>query len=673
MLLFEIIIKNIFILNLVLFIVYFTGSLINKFILNNKSVLKTNLSIVFSRLIVGLFFYVFIFSLIKAEGETSNILIIPILLSIFYLIKKYKYAEYNTINIINKNLFFIFIGSVIFILLHSYLFLKNEKFPFVLPYYDLVIYSDISNCLSIFGIENRALWANVFFQETNKIIYYHFFELWVNAVIIFFFKTLALPTYLFITIPCFYTILFIGILSLWEFYGKLNVYKVILSFCFMFFEGLYLLFYDNFSFLDFIQERTYTHSILFSVQGTKLILPTIVLIMGIISLQNKKENLFYLLLLILPILFLSMFAPIIGTFLIIIAYKLVFNIKNKKYWYLAISISLYILIFVLFPIISNINIPSNTEISLKEKLVENWNFIYYRLLNYQYFKNIFRAIIMHPLPYIVLYGPTFILFAGIYKNNKNNFEFNVVEMLKLFLSFFIVAIISSSIVCYMVDSVQIITNIMDVVLFSVFVVFSIAFFSNFKKSNKNNIIYNYVIAFSIISILLFNIFTKFIITPTYNYLGYNNYNNYNNNYFYNINNYTLKNGKSSLAYFEYNDIIDYKSEMKRKILNNNDFYLYMKNIEYTVDLSLVYINCKNEGWHIKPWLDKILDNAIFNLYLKNNNLTNIKEAQIKYILENKIRYLILSKNINIPSELKNYIDIIFIDEYSGDKFIGLKF
>lgn len=191
---------------LVITIFYFVGQLLR------GNTLKLSL---FNKLIVGSIFFTTIYALI-ISGFTSYLIIIPVLVIYNIIINRKSYnlrikdLYYNLRGIpLRKELFSITLPlySISFLIFTGRYMPEIDGYLYAHP--DFSFYAAISEILNQTGIESRLF--DPALNGTKHFVFYHYFELWLNAAISRFTGFTSLFTIIFILIPVLVTVLLVGV------------------------------------------------------------------------------------------------------------------------------------------------------------------------------------------------------------------------------------------------------------------------------------------------------------------------------------------------------------------------------------------------------------------------------------------------------------------------------
>jgi hypothetical protein len=135
-------------------------------------------------------------------------------------------------------------------------FVKGGDFPFALPPgtalapNDVHIYALRSNYLALTGQENYFGNYNIFDPHFHGARPYHYLELWLNSGLTQWTGGKGILNLRLVTGPLFQILSLLGILALWEYFGKVRWYHVLLSLAGLWVAGFYL-FYAPFGFPSF--------------------------------------------------------------------------------------------------------------------------------------------------------------------------------------------------------------------------------------------------------------------------------------------------------------------------------------------------------------------------------------------------------------------------------------
>jgi hypothetical protein len=262
--------------------IYIIGFICNIFlskITNINLVAGSIIRSAFFNLFTGVVVTVFIFSVFITKGHTIHILLpIPFLIALYIhrtpkiYISNIKYA----LNI--KALLLIYISALPFFLYESYFLIKGGSFSFNIPDIDYNSYGLFSEAIYFSGVENKFINLNFTFPQLfNGTVPYHYFELYLNAIISHGLSLPSLSVLLLITYPLLNTIVFWGLLLLAkQLEIQLSPFYTVLLGLLMLLGGIYFSFYNHVNILGYpagpmavsplsLYGKKYTTILLFSI------------------------------------------------------------------------------------------------------------------------------------------------------------------------------------------------------------------------------------------------------------------------------------------------------------------------------------------------------------------------------------------------------------------------
>jgi hypothetical protein len=466
-----------------LFMIYLTGKIILSFF--SVNVLGTfKLFLIY---ITGLTSVFLIYSVIKTNFLTVNIGFLPILFYIIYLkrdtITLPKLNYFNIKNDISLTLL-IFIPIYLF---QSYFFFDFMNGTFKPLHTDHYLYADFSNSLKLFGIESKFTDLNFYFANSNKLVPYHYPELWLTAFFSIFLKTPTVNAYFLIIIPVCVSIFSIGIFSLLDNKKVPFLIKYIFSILGLFISGIYFDIYNEFEITKYQHQADNS---IFSLFSQKFCLIYIYILLSAILFLRNKRDLGLIVLSLVPILSISFAPGIVGGLFLYYLYKVFFkSYKIKISNDVSLFTSIFIGVFLLF--FYSVNKGDYTSNVLDDAFL--LNDIVNNKLNLSSIK-IFIGNNIHRLfrPFIFYVPYAFIIWILILKNQALSF---------LYLLILFCGVFSSVILLGVLDSNQFASN--TYIFFNVSIIIGISFFIEENKlvSLKRSLIF---------TVLLFLISTNII-------------------------------------------------------------------------------------------------------------------------------------------------------------------
>lgn len=398
--------------------------------------IKTALTIfsVFSKIVTGTIIIVTIYSLIKTNGYTINIL--NLILLIFYAFQVVKVTPNDKSFVISKVVLIKLLVALLFISILFYSLYLMSVYNFKEHYYtdtfcDWQFYAEISKYLNA-GFENLNQFDNfVFNQELTP---YHYFEIWIAALISNVFQissqiavSVITPTYLL-------CVVLIGFLT---FVNHLNAGKILISFLVLFFSWISIL---SFSIAKIGYPQPFLPGLISSVVFSYKLLPILIIfLMSVYYFINKQNVLAIFILLFIPV-----FSTVSGISVfifvwVIVSYLILIKRQIVEYKFLILYLTIFSFAFLLFYLVF-----------YKKSLVEN------------------SAILLNHDTYFILLSKPFVLLAYIipwilffYFYNKK-IKIEDCKKRTLILSYFLILAIACGLMLVIAnnfDSIQLFTNI----------------------------------------------------------------------------------------------------------------------------------------------------------------------------------------------------------------------
>lgn len=632
----------IFIISLFLFLILF-------FLLGKIILLFTNFNStqkyfrIFLELVIGLIFSVTSYSLIKTSGKTINFLFVFLALGAFFHARNKKAFFLNntfSIKFILKDIFRVLIFSVpIFLTFLIFHFRINEGF--MIPEPDYFIYSQWSEGLNISHNENLSHVDYLFNPELfSGVQTYHFFDLWVNAITNNISGN-AVFSLLYVSYPLLTTILFLGIISIWEFFNaKINFLIIAVSFLLLFVQARHFPVYRG-----FLEEYTNLALILntssFSMWGKKLIPIYIFAILAFNLFLRKKNYLAILSLLALPVVNTGTLPSILmALFLYVVFYE---NKNRKKQVLLLAFIFTFALFYASFYFFLGIKNPDFA--SSHFLTIPNASFII------TYFTKLLQLVVI----LFILYFPFFLFAFLTYKQKFKDVFFNIKP-------FFVITLfalpVGIAFHVYITDfnSIQLLTTLL-VLANIIFIGILIRGFVNITKQFKINIKSVFILFLAFIFPLI-NMFLFYQYHDRYSSLS----KSFSKKYLNEIENISNTEKQPLIAYYIneggqrwYNRhlfttpvAIPFRMQGKVNLVLLNTASQFVKMDEK-------YFNRKHYSFYHFIQQQKKIDKFISN-----------EISRFEFIKENKINILVVqaNSNFNIPKQI---ISKEITDNISGEK------
>ena len=207
----------------------------------------------FMKTLLGLMLSVIIYSLINSSFKTIHILLVLIIIFFIleFLLFKRKNAQAvvlqshmymenkNDTAMLQKICFLFLISLFIYVWFATEVLKWSGNFNYLLNYNDKVYYSNISMMLGLTGQENRNGINNLLDFNYHGLEPYHYFEMWLNAMLSSVYGSLHFVTLYLLTYTLTNFIVVLGIFALTERMCKVNLRIQVCVFMFLFTGGLY--------------------------------------------------------------------------------------------------------------------------------------------------------------------------------------------------------------------------------------------------------------------------------------------------------------------------------------------------------------------------------------------------------------------------------------------------
>jgi hypothetical protein len=212
---------------------YFAGDMLLKHVLRIS--LPVSARRIFASSFTGMFTAVLCYSIIQTAGYTSSLLFIPLLGFYFYFVKRKQPVRPANAATETKKSVYVFLGysllvsSLLYLLfcyanldgLHHFRPVEGDDYS----------YGILSQYLNR-GYENMAFSKNFWLHSSHYP--YHYFEIWLSALLYKTFQLNAVWTFSMILPTVLYTIIFWGLMSIVERYKKLTLLTVGICFILLF-------------------------------------------------------------------------------------------------------------------------------------------------------------------------------------------------------------------------------------------------------------------------------------------------------------------------------------------------------------------------------------------------------------------------------------------------------
>ncbi|MDD3875732.1 MAG: hypothetical protein PHT69_03870 [Bacteroidales bacterium] len=631
-----------------------------------KSVLSLFYSLLFGICVIVVFFSLFI-----TNFKTINISLIflgILLIAKYFRKDSINYKEnYSKITDFAKNhTIRILIFSLPFFLFEAFYFFNNEDFHYIIPFVDYIDMHNISQVITQTGQENnKYLLTNFYYPQFHGIAPYHFFELWLNGFLSYFLPLPGTLTLMLFVYPFFYFTSFIGLIAIWEQYGKLNLFKYILSLIILITGGMYFKFYNNFQILEFYGGNVGN---LMHIWGKKSAVLYPFIIAAYLSMAMKEYILSLAFWLCLGVIAIGVLPGIAGGIFIFIITNFIHKSFSKKEYKTAILLYLIFIPFFgsLYFLWGNKNEESLGFSTIIYDVIT--------ALDYDFIKVIFFRTIFPVLRMVIIFSP-FLLFIiyvlwQVKKNDKSSYKLLIQFSL---INFFILTVGS---ITGGIASINIFSGgQFFTYLFPIFIVLTIysfiLFFSSFQLKPLN---------FTKVIAVLFFIF--FILSCSYNI--YNNFNLQNHYKNQSLKMYDSDYLKEITEYLNNNSI----NPLGVSFIGQNDIIKYPLNAYGITGLTFTGLSIKlTKNFHATSNLsifDLSIDttdrfsSALFKSFefynfvrdqKLSNNFISYDVSQADFINYFNIDYALVYKDGKLPETISRKIIKHITDPVSGQQFI----
>lgn len=611
---------------------------------------------IFTILILGTVISITGFSIWKTNGVTINLVYIVIL---FFLIRNKEEiksiiteGEFEPIK--RKDLIILFIGSLI-IFIYNFFNLNNDQLIT-----DYISYSRISYFINYTGEENEYYISNLLDTDFKGSTPYHFFELWLNAIVTSIFGGQSINNYLLITGSILVNIIFIGYIALWERFQKISYALPLIIFLFLFYGGTLSPFLDK---MPLLKDYQYIGFSVLLYNISKFAIVYIFILATLLFTLYDLKILPTLFLLFLPIAtFTTVPAVAVGSVLFIsISYYLKYYKKNeaiKLLVYLAITI---VFIFLFYSLTGN-QIISRDTTSIKDisGLLKTFS-----LNNLKTRFNIVAGAIISSF---ILYLPLWLSIAFIYnrKYAVSGYGIFSLNMACLFFSgllgwCFLADVLNSVQVFYFfVKSLNVLFVISAIIIIS-----KLMHAENFKFN-----IYNSSIILLLILIPIGQIYSK---------AGamFGDSQKYSASYLERIKAF-IDSSENKMGVF-IKDSADYSDIFSKYPTFGvlGDYLSSMDNHAVAVSISDLDVPINQTDSIQKAQEIKAIKMGAFYQFANKEKIAgtfkSMEDSQVNFIKQFRIKYIILSARAKVYPSINSLVNDIYVDEKSGEKFLVLEY
>lgn len=635
-------------LSLTLFVTYLLGF----FSLQLAKVqIRKGYSLLFARLFSGSAFLVIITSIIASKFSTINLALLIILLAYYNFgsqssERKLKAEEPGNqkkiLGLVNLRDLVILIATGVVIFSANYWFtFQNTRIPSL--YHDGLFYSRVSNFILKHGIETYNL--NLIDPGLSSPVPYHYFELWLNASFSFILNHNNILILLLVTYSHLLVALAIGVMAVFESFGKVNLVGNILSVLLLFTSGIMVQAYANISFLSEAENL-----VLNPIFYQKLLPVYLFLTASILCVIHGNLKNALLIILCLPIISVATAPAVFGSLMVFGLYLILIDRNRKLGFRLLFSAFLVILFFAAFYFFPAKKDNSMSDTHSLDKVM---------LFSLQDLKTFINIIGGGGLQISILYFYfiSILLFFFIWKHKSLILQ--NLRIIFLVGSIFCISLISWALLKDMVDSVQIFTNI-SIPLLNLIIISSIAFL--------------YYQAGRLKPIFMILVWIGLILNVAYTFNKVQLKHSFSEGYIRKIN--RESDGLNPVGAFikakeDYNSIFS---------KNSNAFtlgdYLAIKNSDYnTVCINVFDIPVDSTSEMVGTEMN-LIQNTPFYRFVerqkRNGQFRDIGQSQIEFLDQYNIEYVIATQRAVLPERIQERVRKVITDPLSGEKFYLLK-
>ncbi|MCC6584775.1 MAG: hypothetical protein IT271_13810 [Chitinophagales bacterium] len=624
--------------NIVSLLLFFTiGTLAYK-LLNIQS--QTSYKTTFYRIVIGLLMFTMSVAVFRTSGKSVLIfLVIPLYTFFSYLYNEGKEEKANNTHehtnykeIILSILFFCAFITGYF----TYTYIRPDKLFSTLPNTDYNFYAKVSTYIWNQRTENAYI--NYIYRD-GGLMPYHYFELWLNVGLSKVFGTNQLYQLMLSTYAICICIVWLGIMTIFNYIGRINWYTYIFAGLSLFVSGLYFSFYKD---INFLSQTDLFANHMFSMPK----LATVYLFLTIITLGLIKNNtklfitgVFFLSVTyttMLPLLFTSATLYVLCMYVILREPKILMNIL--------LMVCTALLLFIFFYLFRSKNIVH------AETFNKGINFA-------QHIKtmiNIFGGTLIHLSVIFILHLVILSVYAkDLFKRFKYNISFLILCVC--------IGLFEWGILHKMLDSVQLFYNFNVPLIILTFCIFLYYISQNTEK----NLIKNFIL----IALLI-------LVSDNLKVLACKkSLPQYDSNYVHNVLD-EIKGLNPSAAFLYEKDAYNTVFLKNPNVTVPAQFTSILDTRIHPISLS-VFETPLDESSPTYITEKKMVEASIFYRYVEEKKIkhqfTTIEAAQKDFITEHNIQYIFTSRNVKLNENLQSLVKEHLKDSISGEQFYLLEY
>jgi hypothetical protein len=274
---------------------------------------------------------------------------------------------------------------------------KAGKFPYIVPFKDIALYSLISDYIGLTGIENRLKYYNLIDESYQHLQLYHYFTLWSTNFVTKFFGGMSMNNYSLVVVNQLVLASFAGIIGFWEHLkqGQIKWWQLAMGVLFLFINTFYFEFYQSIHFLRNVHEFDFP---LFDFMGKKVSYYYPFYIGFFILAANKRYIDAIIVGLCLPISTVAILPSIAGGF---VAAIFIWGVWQKYDWK-KIAMLLLLTLSSAFSIFLINKVFGSPEVSTSKLPLQN---LLNGIFSFQQYRTYFNIIVGTNIHFVIVYFP----------------------------------------------------------------------------------------------------------------------------------------------------------------------------------------------------------------------------------------------------------------------------
>jgi len=545
-------------------------------------------------------------------------------------------------------------------------FFKAGSFHFIIPFVDYIDMYNISNVITLTGQENnKYLLSNFYYSQFHGIAPYHFFELWLNG-----FLTSILPfagtlTLMLFVYPLFYFASYIGLLAVWEHYGNVNIYKMILSFLLLFVGGMYFEFYLKYELLKWCggDVGNLTH-----IWGKKSAVLYPFIFVAYLKFVEKKYFIATGAVLCLGLLSIGVMPGIAGG-IILFALSNIFHKTFSK-------IDLKWLFILLFVFVTSFVFIYFLWGNKSEDSLGFINIIseFFKAFNITFIKTLFFRTVFPFLRLAVIFSP-FIIFVLYVLFKKNEAVKDSINDLKKLFYIIVLILLTGSLVgalasINLFSGGQFFSYLIPVLIIFIIFIFVLEFSSFSLKHNSLSTYLHVFILLFFIGATSYNIYNNIKLQQHYKNISLGLYGE---KYLEDVTNYLNKNNLNPLGvcFMGKEDVSNYPLDAYgiTGLTFSGMSVKLTKKFNAVSNLSIFDLKADTSDTFSKQLFKSFEFYNFVKAQKKKNEFLSIQQSQIDFINHFSIDYALIYKNGVLPEALNKKIKLRIDDTVSGQSFL----